>query len=242
MPTKPPPDLHKNRYLHQAMRPVHMLVFVAPLLAMFHIRLIGLNTSELLAHRHIGEVLNFFGATGWFLPGLAVVAVLLGQQVVGRHRWRIRPLVPVMMVAESIAWMLPLVALAHLAGRLVASQPVDESIFTTLSLSIGAGIYEEFLFRQVLIGVALLIFVDVFDLPKQTVAIVAMGVAAIAFSLYHPDVWSGREMFSGQLLWTSAVFKAVAGLYLGAVFLLRGYGIVVGAHALYNIYVAFWGA
>ena len=33
------------------------------------------------------------------------------------------------------------------------------------------------------------------------------------------------------------MFRTLAGLYLGALFLLRGYGITAGCHAVYNVII-----
>ena len=89
---------------------------------------------------------------------------------------------------------------------------------------------------MVLIGLLLLLLVDVWEGPKVGMAVIALGLSAIVFSLYHPQVWAGATMTS-QLLWRPFLFRALAGGYLSGVFLLRGYGITVGAHVVYNVYI-----
>ena len=109
------------------------------------------------------------------------------------------------------------------------------STFDKFVICAGAGIYEEFAFRLVLIGLLLLLLVDVWEGSKIGMAAIAIGLTAIIFSLYHPQVWAGATMRS-QLLWEPFLFRVWAGGYLGMVFLMRGYGITVGAHIAYNVY------
>lgn len=236
MDAPPPTDLAQQRYAALSRQPLHALLFVAPFLLFFHISLIW-TPDVLMAHHHLAQIFKFFGATGPLLPALAVIGVLLSQQVIERSRWRIRPLVLGLMTLESVAWAVPLVALLHLLGRLTAGNGVEDSVFMKLVISAGAGIYEEFLFRLVLMGITLLLFVDILELPKKYVAPIMLVAAAIAFSLYHPQVWEDGTLFKSRLLWGPFIFRALAGLYLGGLFLLRGFGVVVGAHTFYNVYV-----
>jgi len=103
---------------------------------------------------------------------------------------------------------------------------------------VGAGIYEEFIFRMVLISLSLVVFVDVFDLHKDTVAIVSVIAAAIAFSLYHFSVKQIAEL--STFPWYDFIFRAVAGVYLGSLYVFRGFGIAVGVHSIYNIYTVLY--
>src|SRR5690606_17654676 len=98
-----------------------------------------------------------------------------------------------------------------------------------LTLSIGAGIYEELLFRMILIAAIHFVLVDALRFKAQTGGVVAVLVSAVAFALYH-DL-SGSDL--------SARFAAyfAAGVFFGALYLGRGFGLVVAAHALYDVAV-----
>jgi hypothetical protein len=97
-------------------------------------------------------------------------------------------------------------------------------------LSVGAGIYEELIFR--LIGFALLHFVvcDFLSIRASVALPVMVGLSAVAFSLYH--YW-GPEPFAVQTF----VFRTLAGAYFGVVMLWRGFGITAGCHAGYDILI-----
>jgi hypothetical protein len=55
-------------------------------------------------------------------------------------------------------------------------------------------------------------------------ATIAVLVSAAAFTLYHQ-----------RHAWPEVTFFFLAGVYFGAIYVVRGFGIVVGVHALYDI-------
>jgi len=143
------------------------------------------------------------------------------------------------MLLESIALALCFgvvigTATIHLVGplrSLVAGSPLDGAPIARLTLSLGAGLYEELLFRVVIValvsnGLRLLGF-------SQLIAgIVAVIVGALLFSAFHYIGPFGEPM---QL--ESFVFRALAGLAFSALYLTRGFGITAWTHALYDVAV-----
>lgn len=236
----PPPDIARRHYAALSRGPLHSLVFIAPLLAFFHISSIwvGLDVAPLVVV-HMSRAFERLGGTASFLPALPIVAVLLIQHFARRDRLAVHPSVLGCMLVESFAWMLPMIAILHVAGMLhigaglAAEAATPATLFGRIIVGVGAGVYEEFIFRLVLIGLIQLFLVNVLSLPKDVVAVAAVILTAAAFSLYHPNIWL-QEGFA----WGLFLFYAVTGAYLGAVFLRRGLGIVVGAHCLFNIYRA----
>lgn len=94
---------------------------------------------------------------------------------------------------------------------------------------VGAGIYEEVLFRLLLFGglVYLLRLAGMASL--LTLAVAAVG-AALAFAAAHHAGPNG-EPFDRYAF----IFRTIAGLYFTLVFQLRGFGVAVGAHACYDV-------
>ena len=72
--------------------------------------------------------------------------------------------------------------------------------------------------------------VDVGKASHKVGAVIAVLVSALAFAVYHP-LDDGQGGISAQKL----CFFFIAGLYFGAVYVMRGFGIVVGVHALYDV-------
>jgi hypothetical protein len=221
-------------YRHSTVRPLYCLVFILPMLVAFQIGAVYYYGEDLLVTHHLRGVLGYFGATGAFVPAILVAATLLAQHIFRKDPWALRGKVFAGMFAESVLWMCPLGVMMAMTGRLQAGSG-PEGIANGLLQAFGAGVYEEFLFRLFLVSVALLLFADVMGLPRTPVALGAIVLGGLAFSLYHLSAEQLR-LFP-DLPWPQVLFRALAGIYLGVVYLYRGFGIAVGAHAFYNLYV-----
>lgn len=100
--------------------------------------------------------------------------------------------------------------------------------------SLGAGIFEEAVFRLGLLSVLALGLVRVArwsGAPEWTAAGVAIVVSAVVFSWFH-HLGAGGEPFEFGVF----VFRAMAGLVLGVLFVVRGFGICVYTHAAYDLH------
>jgi membrane protease YdiL (CAAX protease family) len=139
-------------------------------------------------------------------------------------------------VGEALLWTVPLIVMNLLADRLVTQAAVEGNgtrLAQDVLVAVGAGVYEEFIFRLAMISLAMLLFVDVLALPKEAVAVCAVLVAALLFSLYHFPV----GLMEGGFPWKSFLFRALAGAYLGGIYVARGFAISVGTHAFFNLIV-----
>jgi membrane protease YdiL (CAAX protease family) len=96
---------------------------------------------------------------------------------------------------------------------------------------VGAGIYEEMLFRLVLFA-GLRWLLELIGAPSPLPFLGAAGVSAALFSAAH-HVGPQGEVFVGYVF----LFRTLAGLYFACVFQLRGVGVAVGAHFLYDVLV-----
>ena len=94
----------------------------------------------------------------------------------------------------------------------------------------GAGIYEELIFRLIAFTLLHLLFRDVLLMPKVWANLLMVLVSALLFASYH---YLGNESFQLR----SFVFRTVAGAYFGVIFLIRGFGVTAGSHACYDILV-----
>jgi len=226
-----------DTYRRHTLRPLNSLLFIAPMLLLFHAGYAVYGTS-LLAPAHLHELLKRLGASASVMPAALVIAVLLVQHLARKDPWQLHPKVLAGMFGESMIWMVPLIAMIRLSGRLLANQalsgPTVQEAFQRVMLAVGAGIYEEFIFRLTLISLIVLIFVNVLGLKKEPLVVVAVIIGAAVFSLYHI---SAQQLTSPVAFpWAQFTFRTMAGIYLGMVFVFRGFGIAVGTHAFYNIY------
>jgi membrane protease YdiL (CAAX protease family) len=230
-----PPNSPLGRYWMKTQRPLNMLVFVLPLIAVYEVG-VALDGTNLLARHQLKHFLAMLGGSAMYLPAMLVIVVLLAWQISSRHKWKVDAGTLAGMFAESILWALPLLGLALLSQRAqMAAQdaPVLADSLTAsreLLIGVGGGVYEEFLFRLVGLNLLSLILVDVLEIPRDWGHATAVAISAVLFSLYH---FVGDQAFAAAPF----LFYALAGTYLGGVFLMRGFGISVGAHVFYNILV-----
>jgi len=221
-------------YLDKTHRPLNCLMFILPLLTAYEAGALFFP-GRLLATQHLAALLRLFGATASFLPPLGVLVVLLLWHIFSRQRWRVDAAAVAGMAAESVLCMVPLVLMNVLVGRLraaAASAGGDgKALAAEILIGVGAGIYEEFLFRLAGIGLFLLLCVDIVHGPKRPMVTAAVILTSVLFALYH---FLGPTTFEGTLF----VFYALAGAYLAGLYIARGFGVAVGTHACYNIVVA----
>jgi len=101
-----------------------------------------------------------------------------------------------------------------------------------LMISLGAGIYEELLFRVILVGALAAIGTRALGWSPRTAGVVACVLGALLFSAFHYIGPYGDSLEAG-----SFIFRALAGLTFSALYLLRGFGITAWTHALYDVFV-----
>jgi len=111
-----------------------------------------------------------------------------------------------------------------------------QSLLANIVTGIGAGIYEELVFRLILICVLMLVFQDVLGLSRRKSIILAVLVSAALFSAHHHIVFlNGRFGQTAAFNWPEFVFRTIAGVYFAVLFAIRGFGITAGTHAFYDI-------
>lgn len=250
-PASVAPSSQPDGYLQLSMRPLYILLFLLPLIILYEIGSTfylsggqGGIPQTIKAHRLFDDLFHVLGAVGLYLPAIALVAVLFIWHVLVKDRWRVRPIVIATMAAESLVWTLPLLVLGSLHMRTfpdsamvaaLANVPetwMDLDWRARATIAVGAGIYEEMLFR--LVGVALFHFVlaDIVRLKHGAAAAFSVVIAAVAFAMYHQV-----RLDTGGINWPWMLFLTAAGLYFGMLYILRGFGIAVGTHAMYDVLV-----
>jgi len=134
----------------------------------------------------------------------------------------------------------PMCSAARAAPPMQAGEPVagraPRPLLANIITGIGAGIYEELVFRLILICILMLLFQDILRLPYKNAIVLSVLVSAALFSAHHHvDFLSGRPNRADPFNMTEFVFRTLAGIYFAALFAVRGFGITAGTHAFYNI-------
>jgi membrane protease YdiL (CAAX protease family) len=250
------PDSSQS-YWQATRHPWSCVLFVLPLLAVYElgVRWMAVATPEecrngadawLRAALAAGGISPAYGA-----PAILVLVLLAWTLWRRQDRPTDQVGVWIGMVVESAAFALVLLALSQglwhllqIADRILCSHaprpmtlawpnraatpdPALELIIGYL----GAGIYEETLFRLLLFSglFSVLVFAD---LPASWSFVVAALASALLFAAAH-HLGPHGEPFNGAFF----CFRSAAGLYFAGLYRLRGFGVAVGAHAFFDVMV-----
>ena len=221
-------------YWNISRRPLTSLVFALPLVLAYEggVLALGRGTARNGADVWLRTLLDHLGFGQYFLlPALTIVGLLAWHHI-EHDRWRFSPGVLAGMAVESVLWATVLFGIAILQNRFwPLAVGLDEGILTRLVAFCGAGLYEEVLFRLLLLPAVTWIAAR---LGAGPLAAAAWGVAgsSVLFSLAH---------YVGPLGDTldlhSFTFRFLAGVFFALLFEARGFGIAAGSHAAYDILV-----
>lgn len=191
------------------------------------------------------QLLALVGGTGMLV--LSGVVLLSGVGIFLYERKKsipIRPRYFGWIIGESAVYAVAVaVVVSSAVGIIFAIFPVAEtlllrsggvaaqSIQTKIALSIGAGLYEELLFRVILVGGLFALMRRMF--ARESAAYFVAAVAgALLFSAVH-YVGALGDVFTLP----SFTFRFLFGLVLNGLFLARGFAVAAWTHALYDIMV-----
>lgn len=233
-------DASASPYWSRSREPLQILVFILPLVVFYEVGLLAIThlggeVPRLLAYQGVEEAFDAMGlaAAGTALPAILIVVALLAWQGLSRRSWRVHWPTTLVMAAESVALAVPLLLLASLlvgGGAPPPAELVPSTSETTflegIVTSVGAGLYEEFVFRWILIAVVHTILKDGFKISNRTSTGIAVAVSSLLFMLAHEPSDVGH-----------AVFFLGTGVFLSIIYVVRQFGIAVGTHAAYDVLV-----
>jgi membrane protease YdiL (CAAX protease family) len=236
-------------YWKATRHPGPCLLFLAPLLIAYEIGVLSLGGETSLPLRN--------GADAWLRDGFAtlglrhpIVAPLFVVLLLTVWFLRQRDSIPedapnlcLGMAIESIVGALILWGLSRLYSPLLDQlglslavpspdpPPLNTAVVGQVVTYVGAGIYEEVVFRLALFGLLRAVLTTA-QIPARTAVVLAAMTSAILFAVAHHVGPRGEPVDGFNFL-----FRVLAGLYFTAMYQFRGFGIAVGAHACYDVLV-----
>ncbi|MFT5353790.1 MAG: hypothetical protein ACI9KE_000990 [Polyangiales bacterium] len=217
------------------------LVLTMPVFLIYHLGILLMDTrngvdfaTSLFLRLLNASVFGYVVVTLVFALGLILVAARLRKT----NRLRLRAIVPLLVESSvlavgmlvSVGWFVSQVSMSVAASTLQSGLP-PMNLFEKIVMSCGAGFHEELVFRVVLFGGLLMAARLVTQKTWQKVLFAAV-ISSVLFSGVH-YVGSLSDSFT----FVSFFFRFVAGLYLCAVYRLRGFAYAVYTHAIYDVLV-----
>jgi len=122
------------------------------------------------------------------------------------------------------------------SARTNSNNEKSSHLLANIVTGIGAGIYEELIFRLILICVLMMLFQDVMGFEHKNSIILSVLISAALFSAHHHIVFvNGQFALTAPFNRTVFGFRTIAGVYFAVLFAIRGFGITAGTHAFYDI-------
>lgn len=239
----------ESDYWQRSRQPLASLFFVLPLLLIYEGGILWLGPDAIRngADVWMQQLLQLLGFGGYLLLPLLTIGILIGWHYTTRESWRVSGSVLYGMAIESAILAAVLVVIAHLHVQLLSiggGTPGVETLCcdlpagdafrwfcTSLVRYFGAGIYEELLFRLILLS-AVIGLIALIGASRKAQLIGGVVLTSLIFSAAH---YVGPHGDSLEMY--TFVFRGVAGGFFAILFVTRGFGIAAGTHALYDVFV-----
>jgi len=238
-------------YWRESRRPLTSLLFIAPLLLIYEagVLLPAGGAARNGVDVWLRALLDWVGLGQYFLLPVLTVCILLGWHHTTHEPWRISWRVLARMSIECLVLAICLRAILELQCSFlrqlfvpvesVAAMSIGQTVSTpslserlaNLTMFLGAGIYEELLFRLILLSGTIWLLRQL-GLPLRWSVVYAVAATSFLFAAAH---YVGPYRETVDLY--SFLSRLVAGLFFCVLFVYRGFGIAAGAHAGFDILV-----
>ena len=228
-----------NSYWLSTRSPLYSFLFTVPLFLIYEIGIFLTSSDDMFVLRNgadalMRQILATFGITGLYWVGVIFFIGFIIAFILQRKYWeetQIHSDYFLLMMVESVGWSV-LIYFLMTNVYLLLMNPTGSMLVQQVTLAVGAGIYEEFLFRVLLFAGISAILGFIFQWSEKTRNWSAMVIAAGIFSSFH-FIGEYGDFFSFNIF----MIRFLAGIALGTLYFLRGFGITAWSHAIYNLIV-----
>jgi membrane protease YdiL (CAAX protease family) len=228
-----------NSYWLSTRSPLYSFLFTVPLFLIYEIGIFLTSSDDMFVLRNgadalMRQILATFGITGLYWVGVIFFIGFIIAFILQRKYWeetQIHSDYFLLMMVESVGWSV-LIYFLMTNVYLLLMNPTGSMLVQQVTLAVGAGIYEEFLFRVLLIAGISVILGFIFQWSDKTRNWAAMVIAAGIFSSFH-FIGEYGDFFSFNIF----MVRFLAGIALGILYFLRGFGITAWSHAVYDLIV-----
>jgi membrane protease YdiL (CAAX protease family) len=154
-----------------------------------------------------------------------------------RQRFNRSVVVPVLL--ESVVWALTMGSLiVFVMTKVLGISPrlaggiEGQGLLARFVMSLGAGVYEETVFRLGLLSSLAFVLEKLVRIARWAALLGALLLSSAVFSAMHHLPPYGDPLAIGPF-----VFRVLAGIFFGLLFWRRGFAVAVYTHAFYDIFV-----
>ena len=227
-----------SNYFKQSKSPFYSFIAILPLFIIYEFGISAISSEDLPNIRNgadvmLRRILATVGINGIYAIALVLLIGVIIGFFVNRGKFKnlkVNSNYFLFMLFESILWAFLLLILLSQAQLLLTKGNAKE-LFQQIVLSIGSGIFEEFIFRVILVS-GLALIVGIFSKRYWIKMSIAIVIAAVIFSIFH-FVGDYADTFKYSLF----LIRIFAGIILGFIYILRGFGIAAYAHSFYNLLI-----
>lgn len=236
-----------RHYLDASRDPFSSAVLLVPLFLFYQVGILATGnlrngvdfvTSTLFTAFN-GSLTGYLAFNGVVLVGFAVaLAALRKKGRTGKRHWEPR-IVPWMVLECTLyAVVFGAVVVAMIRGLglggllgvgLAADAPSQMGFIDKLVMSAGAGLYEEIVFRLVLMGGLFWLAHRVMSMPRFVSATLALVISSVVFSAVHH--------ISEPFTLSAFTFRVFAGAAFALLYQTRGLAVAAYTHTLYDVWV-----
>lgn len=228
-----------SQYLTVSKSPLYSFIFTLPLFLLYEVGIFLISSRDIDQLRNGADVLmrqvlesfgiyGMYGFGGTFLIGFLIAFI---RQKKNLRTSEIESRFLLIMFFESISWATLLVIMMIKIPTFLSLSNEDHLIQQVV-LAIGAGIYEEFVFRVLLISGLAILFGLIFNWGEFGKTFLSVIISSAIFSIFH-FFGSYGDTFSFPLFFV----RFFAGIFLAMIYIFRGFGITAYAHSIYDLFV-----
>jgi hypothetical protein len=226
-------------YFRKSKSLINSLIYVLPLLIIYEFGIFLVSSDDLPSIRNgadvlIRTILDNIGITGIYGLGGVFILIFVAVYIINRKKSKDLELNSIHFISvlfESLIWAFFLYLLLS-QSQLLLMKDSNQHTLQQISLAIGSGLFEEFLFRVLLLGIIIFILNLVIKNKYWYKLSIAVFIVAILFAYFH---FIGD--YADDTNYVNFMLRFIAGIYLGYLYAIRGFALVSYTHSFYNLLV-----
>lgn len=217
------------------------ILFIFPFLLVYEMLFYIVYADNDLKARNLAEILirdffSLFGSFGFLVEIIFLISILYYLIKRNKSKYQtlnVNSLYLFFLIIEGFLFGLILILfLSNMEIFAFSKLSYNPNFLENIYLSIGAGVWEEILFRGILLTFFIYISRKINLFATNVNSFISVIIVSLLFSGSH-YIGNSGEVF----IYYTFIIRSIAGVYLGYLFLWRGIGVVSMTHISYNVII-----